>query len=185
MKVIALIGSPRKVGNTSKIVDSICKGLKQNGHSVEIYNLTNFEMKGCKACDACQMEKVDFCTIDDSITKLLPKIATADCIIFGTPIYVGHVSGSMKNLLDRMRSFLRPNRTVRFLPNKKYITVTCSSLPGETFKDVTEYLNKWLGGFFQMENIGNIIAGNLREKDAINNQPELLLAAENLGRQII
>jgi multimeric flavodoxin WrbA len=183
MRVMAFVGSPRKDGNTAKIVNAICKGAQESGHEVEVYNLSEMDNKGCIACDACRLTKVDFCSINDKLTTLLPKIAEADCIIVGTPVYTGQVSGYTKNFLDRMIPFLGPDYTIRYLPGKKYITVTCSGAPAEAFSNVTEYLNQ-LFGFFKMENAGNIIAGSAREKDDIMGQPEILKRAEDMGRKL-
>ena len=186
MKIMAFIGSPRKDGNTSKIVHSICKGSKESGHEVEIYNLFELDNKGCVGCNACQKKEVDFCSIDDKLTTLLPKMAEADCIIIGTAIYVGQAHGCTKNFIDRLSTFSQDNHTVQKLSKKKYVTVTCNGTPAENFKSVTEYLNRWLGGFFKMENVGNIIAGSLGRinKDAIDEQPEILKQAENIGRKL-
>ncbi|MDR3601574.1 MAG: flavodoxin family protein [Desulfosporosinus sp.] len=185
MKVIAFVGSPRKDGNTSQIVDSICAGLKENGHAVEVYNLAELDNKGCQACDSCQANKVEYCAINDKMTTLLPKMADADCLIVGTPVYMMQVSGDTKNFLDRLFTFyVRSNHTARYLPGKKYITVTCSGAPAEAFGSVTEYLNQLFSGSFQMENAGNITAGNLMSKDDISKQQEVLKQAEDMGRKL-
>lgn len=183
MKVIAFVGSPRRNGNTAKIVNAICKGAKESGHEVDVYNLSEMNNKGCIACDACQLEKVDFCLIDDKLTNLLPQIAKADYLIVGTPIYMLHVSGVTKNFLDRLRPFLKPDLTAKHLPGKKYITVTCSGAPAAAFSNVTEYLNQ-LFRFFKMENAGNIAVGNLMNKDDIIGQPDILKQAEDMGRKL-
>ncbi len=119
MKVMAFVGSARKDGNTSKIVDAICSGIKKNGHEVETYNLAELDNKGCRACGLCQANKVEYCSINDKMTELLPKIADADCIIVGTPVYMVHVSGYTKNFLDRLFTFfVESNHTTRLLPGK-------------------------------------------------------------------
>ncbi|HBF37091.1 MAG TPA: NADPH-dependent FMN reductase [Firmicutes bacterium] len=185
MKVMAFVGSPRKAGNTSKVVDAICTGIKENGHSVEIYNLSELDNKGCTGCGACQTKKVEYCAVNDKMTALLAKIADADCIIVGTPVYMAHVSGYTKNFLDRLFTFfIQANDTVRILPGKKYITVTCSGAPAEAFKNVTEYLNMVFGFYFQMVNAGNITAGDMADKDDILSQPEILKQAEEIGRKL-
>lgn len=185
MKIIAFVGSGRKGGNTSKIVDAICTGIKENGHSVETYNLSELDNKGCTGCGACQTKKVEYCAINDKMSALLPKIADADCIIVGTPVYMAHVSGYTKNFLDRLFTFfIEANDTFRILPGKKYITVTCSGAPAEAFKNVTEYLNMVFGGYCQMVNAGNITAGNLHSKDDILNQQEILKQAEDIVKKL-
>ena len=183
MKIMAFVGSPRKNGNTVKIVNAICKGAQESGHEVEVYNLAEMNIKGCMACDACQFQKVDTCSINDKMTTLLPKIADADCIIMGTPVFMQHVSGHTKNFLDRMRPFLENYNIPKHLPGKKYITVISSGAPAASFTNVTEYLNQ-LFGYFKMENAGNIIAGELNEKDGIMGQPEILKQAEDMGRKL-
>jgi multimeric flavodoxin WrbA len=185
MKVMAFVGSSRKNGNTEKIVNSICTGIRENGNDVEVYNLSELDNKGCMACSSCQLKKVDFCAIDDKLTTLLPKIADADCIILATPIYMLNLSGHTKNFIDRLFTFfLQSNHTTRYLSGKKYITVTCSGAPAEIFKNVTEYLNQLFGSSFQMENAGNIIAGSLRNKDDVMERPEILKLAEDMGRKL-
>jgi multimeric flavodoxin WrbA len=183
MKVMAFIGSPRRDGNTAKIVNAICKGAKESGHEVDVYNLSEMNHKGCIACDACQLEKVDFCSMDDKLTKLLPQIAKADYLIVGTPIYMLQVSGVTKNFLDRFRPFLKPDLTAKHLPGKKYITVTCSGAPAAAFSNVTEYLNQFFG-YFRMENAGNIVVGNLHERDDMIRQSEILEEAEDMGKKL-
>ncbi|TCL56021.1 multimeric flavodoxin WrbA [Hydrogenispora ethanolica] len=183
MKVMAFIGSPRRDGNTAKIVNAICKGAKESGHEVDVYNLSEMNHQGCIACDACQLEKVDFCSMDDKLTKLFPQIVKADYLIVGTPIYMLQVSGVTKNFLDRFRPFLKPDLTAKHLPGKKYITVTCSGAPAAAFSNVTEYLNQ-LFGYFGMENAGNIIVGDLNERDDMIRQSEILEEAENMGKKL-
>ncbi len=183
MKIMAFVGSPRKNGNTVKIVDAICKGAQESGHEVEVYNLAEMNMKGCMACDACQFQKVDTCSINDKMTALLPKIADADCIIMGTPVFMEQVSGHTKNFLDRMRPFLENYNIPKKLSGKKYITVTCSGAPPAVYTNVTEYLNQRFG-YFKMENAGNIIAGETNEIDAIMEKPKILQQAEELGRKL-
>jgi multimeric flavodoxin WrbA len=150
MKFLAFIGSPRKDGNTSKIIRSICEGLEENKHEVEIYNLADLDNKGCRACGACQANKLEYCAIHDKTTALLPKIANSDCIIVGTPVYMLQMSGYMKKFLDRLFAFfIQSNYTTKYLPGKKYITVTCSGAPAEAFRNVTETLNQLFGDYFK------------------------------------
>ncbi len=185
MKVMAFIGSPRQAGNTSKIIGSIGAGLAESGHQVEIYRLADLDNKGCRACGACQANQVEYCAIHDKTTELLPKIANADCIIVGTPVYMLQMSGYMKNFLDRLFAFfIQSTYTTKYLPGKKYMTVTCSGAPAAAFRNVTETLNQLFGDYFKMENAGNIVAGDLLDKDDIMKQPEILKQARDMGRRL-
>lgn len=182
MKVLALIGSPRKNGNTSSMVDAVCKGAKAAGHEIEIINITDLNIHGCTACCACKTGSNErHCSIQDDMQQLYPKIQQADCLVIGTPVYMGQMSGYMKNFFDRWYTFMDANYNIHHLPGKKYITVTASGAPAEVFRSLTDYLNHWLGEFFKMQLVKNIVGGSLGPADAINSQQELLAEAEAAG----
>lgn len=44
MKLLALNGSPRKKGNTNRILDEMIKDCAENGHEVEKYFLDKMEI---------------------------------------------------------------------------------------------------------------------------------------------
>lgn len=187
MKMMAFIGSPRKNGNTAKLVKAICHGAQENGHEIEIIHLAELDNKGCIGCNVCQLKKLTTCSINDPMTALLPKIAVADCLIVGTPVYTMQVSGLMKHFLDRLYPFIEHGAQeliIKHLPGKKYITVTCSGAPAPVFMNVTAYLNQ-LFGFYKMDNAGNLAAGDLTGRDDILKQPEVLEQAEALGRSLV
>lgn len=54
MKILALIGSPRKGGNTDILVEQILKGLKRGGHSGEKLYLYDYEILPCLDCRGCK-----------------------------------------------------------------------------------------------------------------------------------
>lgn len=184
MKVLAFIGSPRENGNTAAMVKAVCQGTALAGHETEVVTITNLTIHDCSACGACKTGKIEYCTINDDMQKLYPKIIEADCLVIGTPVYMGQITGQMKNFFDRWYPFMDQNYQIFHLPGKKYITVTASGAPAEVFRSVTDYLNYWLGTFFKMKLVQNIVGGGLGAPDAINSQTELLALAENTGRAL-
>ncbi|WP_378954268.1 flavodoxin family protein [Pelosinus sp. sgz500959] len=184
MNVLAIIGSPRKNGNTAAIVNAVCRGAVAVGHEVEIINVNDLTIHDCVGCNACKTGKIEYCVLNDDMQKLYPKIVTADCLVVGTPVYVGQMTGKMKNFFDRWYAFLDENHQLRHFPGEKYITVTSSGGPAEAFQSLTDYFNYWLGDFFQMKLVKNIVAGTLQAVDDINKQPEILQLAEKTGREL-
>ncbi|MDF2568783.1 MAG: NADPH-dependent reductase [Sporomusa sp.] len=184
MKVLAIIGSPRKHGNTAALVTAVCKGAEAAGHGTEVINLTSLTINDCTACGACKAGKVEYCAINDDMQQLYFKIAAADCLIIGTPVYMGQMTGKMKNFFDRWYAFIDSNYQIHHISGKKYITVTASGAPAEVFQSLSDYFNHWLSSFFKLQLIQNITAGGLGPEDAINNQPELLAKAESVGRSL-
>ena len=108
MKVLAIISSHRKNGNTSKVI-SILKeeidkiSLKNNKKTkFEILFLSDYEIKQCQGCRTCYHIGIMACPLKDDMVELKTKIANSDTIVFASPVYLNHVSGSMKVFLDRL-----------------------------------------------------------------------------------
>ena len=57
MKILALIGSPRKNSNCEIIVDEIAKGAAENGHEVVKYIIQDLDIAPCSGCELCRKGK--------------------------------------------------------------------------------------------------------------------------------
>lgn len=99
MNFIALIGSPRKDGNTEVAVDEIIRGLEDNGNTVEKYFIHDLDIHPCIGCERCATE--EYCVHDDDAQMIIKKLEKADGLIFGVPIYFGQMNGMAKVMLDR------------------------------------------------------------------------------------
>jgi len=105
MKILALIGSPRRRGNTDLLVDAAMGEAAKRGHEGEKLYLYDYEIKPCVDCRACkQGEKI--CVLKDGMPSIYNKIDAADVLIFGTPIYWYGPTAQMKLLIDRLRPFV-------------------------------------------------------------------------------
>ncbi len=105
MKVIAINGSPRGNGNTSKLLKEAIEGAKSTGADVELINLYKINYKGCISCFACKRKggkSLYKCIIKDNLTEVFEKIKNADAIIFGSPIYLYDITGEMRSFLERL-----------------------------------------------------------------------------------
>jgi multimeric flavodoxin WrbA len=99
MKVLGIVGSPRKEGNTDLLVSEALKGAASAGAEVERVFLPSLTINPCKACDAC--EKTGRCVQKDDAIALTEKMLDADAVILGTPIYWWGPSAQMKAFIDR------------------------------------------------------------------------------------
>lgn len=104
MKVLSVLGSPRKNGYTSALLESYTSGLKENNDELEIKEiyLENLTIYGCKGCNACQLKKVDLCISDDDMINIYKYVKESDVIIMASPIYFFSVTAQMKMMLDRL-----------------------------------------------------------------------------------
>ncbi|TQD25089.1 flavodoxin family protein [Methanolobus vulcani] len=105
MKVIAINGSPRKNWNTSTLLEHALKGGESRGAETELIHLYDLDFKGCISCFACKRiggKSYGVCAMKDELTPVLKKIEEADAVIFGSPIYLGDVTGEMRSFLERL-----------------------------------------------------------------------------------
>lgn len=100
MKVLAINGSPRKNGNTQILIDEAAKEIEKAGIEVEKIAVTDFDIRPCTGCDLCS-KKPWHCPIKDDAVKVLKRMAKADGLLVGSPVYCGGVTAQLKALFDR------------------------------------------------------------------------------------
>jgi hypothetical protein len=71
MKILALIGTPRKESNTDLLVDQILKGGKESGHRYEKLYLYDYEILPCMDCRDCKRGNY-VCSQHDGMKKIYP-----------------------------------------------------------------------------------------------------------------
>ncbi len=112
LKVMALMGSPRKSGYTAKLLGTLLREFPK-GTSIEIVNLYELNPIPCNACGYCKAG--NGCSKKD-LEEFFKKFETADVIIFATPIYFMGVPAPMKALIDRFQRYYE----ARFRRNVKH-----------------------------------------------------------------
>lgn len=100
MKVLGIVGSKRKNGNTAHLVKKALASVEDKGISTDIIYLGEYNIKGCTGCEGCQKNYT--CVIKDDMRKLYPKVLEADAIIMGSPTYFYNVSSDIKAFIDRL-----------------------------------------------------------------------------------
>lgn len=104
MKIIGIVGSRRKKGNTFNMVNQVLNGVESSGSQVELINLSDYKINPCLGCEAC---KDSFeCVINDDFNKIVSLIREADGVVIGSPTYWYNVTGDMKIFLDRCYSLI-------------------------------------------------------------------------------
>ncbi len=106
MTIYAINGSPRKTKNTATLLRRALDGARnaRPGVATELIHLYDLEYKSCLSCFQCKRlggQSHGRCAINDALTPVLDKLAAADGIIFGSPIYFGGITGKLHSFLER------------------------------------------------------------------------------------
>jgi len=99
MKVVGIVGSPRKNGNTEMLTAHTLKAIAEEGLDTELIPLAGLDIGPCDACDVCRKE--ERCPIEDDLFPIYLKMKEADGIILASPVYFGSATAQIKGLMDR------------------------------------------------------------------------------------
>ncbi len=102
MKVLFILGSPRKGGNTELLLEPVMQGVIDAGSGRELVRAANLDIHPCLACGGCTETGV--CVVRDDMQQLYEKIDNADLIVIGSPIYFYGVTAQAKAFIDRCQA---------------------------------------------------------------------------------
>lgn len=107
MKVIGIVGSPRKKGNTEMLTAHTLKAIAEEELDIELIPLAGLDIRPCNACMVCVKE--ERCPIKDDLFPIYLKMKAADGIILASPVYYGSATALIKGLMERTGYIARNN----------------------------------------------------------------------------
>ena len=183
MKVLGIEGSPRKNGNTEKLVNAILEGAGQNGAGTRFYKLAEMNISPCDGCFDCREKGI--CGISDDMQRLYDEIQASDAVIIGSPVYMWQMSAQTKTFLDRSVLFIKPDFSTRLIGNKQMVLAFTQGNPdSKAFQPYFEYLEKLLS-FLHYDVRETIVATGTRNEDDILQQPDVLEKAREVGKNLV
>jgi hypothetical protein len=102
MKVLGLVGSPRKRGNTNMLVDTFLTGAS-SGAEVKKCFLTDLTINQCMGCAGkCVFRKGVNCkTHRDDMDELLSEVVSSDIVLFASPLYCATYTSLITRFFER------------------------------------------------------------------------------------
>jgi len=183
MKILGIDGSPRKDGNTEKLLKQVLGGAKDAGGTTAILKLAELNIDYCLGCGTCRA--TGNCVLQDDMDRVVDSIQQNDVIVLGSPIYAWQVSGNTKVFMDRLCRLLTPTYASRLNGPKKISFVYTQGNPdAELFKPYLDYQEK-VYAFLGFTLAGRVQAVGTRAKDDILAMQETLSKAESLGRELV
>ncbi|RMF93073.1 MAG: flavodoxin family protein [Candidatus Schekmanbacteria bacterium] len=187
LKVTAVLGSPRKGGNTDILLDKMLDGAQSAGAETEKIVLSKLDIKFCTGCDACTKKNLEnYCTIKDDMTReLYKKFVDCDILIEAFPIYTGRESAMLANYHDRLYGLGRLPWTWETEELRKGAIIVTWGAPGKSsFENVIEHhinLMAWHGIIVEEA----VYASFCTEKGIIASDEDGLKKAFEAGRKIV
>jgi multimeric flavodoxin WrbA len=182
-KVLGIMGSPRRGGNTDIMMDHVLKGARNAGAVVEKVMLGDLDIQPCRACYAC--DATGECMQDDDMAALCEKMDTSGVWVIGTPVYWWGPSAQMKAFMDRWfakasnrdeRDILSGRRVVLVVPMGDGDPRTARHVVG-MFEDALAYVKSEL---FEV-----VLAPGAYDMGDVRKHPEVLDEARVAGERAV
>jgi multimeric flavodoxin WrbA len=181
-KVLGIVGSPRKRGNTHILVSKILEGAEAEGAETDILLLGKLKIRECTGCQACWKGRP--CSRKDDMNHIYPMLAESDGIVFGTPVYWYGPTALIKALVDRFVYFNCPENQPQVRGKQAALTVPFEQETPETADLIVAMFERSLE-YLEMNLVGQVIVPGVGEKGAVMEKEESLEAAYELGRRLV
>ncbi len=181
MKVLGIVGSPRREGHTARLVEAVLRGAKEAGHEAKIFYLCDLDIGPLETKDGRIVYP------EDDMARLYPHIESMGALVIGSPIFYDHVSARTKLFIDRLHYYSRTHGEEyrrRFPDGVKAVTViTYEAGSPERYDGVLEWLKGRLEHYWRMEIVGKLKAEATTRKP-VATRGELLEKAVEIGRSL-
>ena len=181
-RILAVIGSPRRNGNTHILVSRIAEGANAAGAIVDELFLGELTIRECDGCHACWKGKE--CSKDDDMREIYARIIQSDTIIFGTPVYWYGPTALMKAFIDRFVYFNCPENRQKIKGLSAALAVPFEEDDLETAEGVIEFFQKSLA-YLEIKLLDQIIVPGVGEKGSIRSKSQSLQQAYDLGLKLV
>ena len=108
MKIMGIVCSPRKKGNTEVLVKEVLDSTHKHGAETEMINICDYAIAPCDGCESC--DKTGRCKIKDDMQGIYAKLLAYDGIVVGSPVYYWGVTAQAKAMIDRTFVFRKERR---------------------------------------------------------------------------
>ena len=107
MRVVALLGSPRRGGNTDTLAEYVLRGAREVGLETETLALRSLRLRPRLGCEKCWKDG-RHCVLPDDMPAVYDAVAGAHFLPFATPVYWYGPPTLMRTAWDRLVGFKGP-----------------------------------------------------------------------------
>jgi multimeric flavodoxin WrbA len=186
--VLGLAGSARRGGNTETLLDWCLEGAREQGAVVIKVALSDLDLHGCRACDACRETGV--CIQKDDMGVLYPHLRSADSIAIAAPTYFQGVPAVPKMVIDRCQPFwvlkyvLKQPIAASGAPERMGAFLSCSGMDSMQGFDGSRKVIRALWYTLDVTPSGEVLCPGIDAKGQIADQKSARVAAVQIGRNL-
>jgi multimeric flavodoxin WrbA len=178
-RVLGIVGSPRRGGNTDVLVDEVLAGAAEAGALTEKVVLSKLNVGPCRACDACG--KTGKCVQQDDMHALLEQMEQSQVWVLGTPVYYWGPTAQFKAFVDR---WYGAGEAVAFGDKRAILIVPLGSDAAYDARHAVGMIEDSLA-WQKTELVATIVAPGVMERGVVRGRPDVLAEARRAGRRAV
>lgn len=187
MKVLGIMGSPRKQSNTDILLDKALEGAREAGAEVEKVLVSKLKVSPCLEIYACL--KDGDCAIKDDMQLLYKKLMEADHIIFASPMFFYSITSQAKAIIDRCQA-LWVRRHVLGMGKeddrvRRGVFISVGATQGKKLFDGAVLTVKYFFDAIGVKYSGDLLVRGIDNKGQIREHPAALDDAFRLGQELV
>ncbi len=187
MKVLGILGSPRREGNTEILLDEALRGASDHGGLCEKVILRDLKITPCLEIYKCAEDGV--CAIQDEMQGLFPKIIQAERLILASPIFFYSVPALAKAMIDRCQSLWAKKYILKLpvspIAERKGVFISVAATRGKKLFDGVRLTVQYFFDAIDVAYSDELFVRGADEKGEVRDQPEALKAAYDLGQRLV
>lgn len=180
MKVVGIVSSSNRRGNSATLLREALEGARTAGAEVEELYLPDLDIGFCRGCMTCSRRGA--CVLSDDFARVRTALLEADGIILSSPTYGAAPCARMKNVFDRLGMFEYLTSAVF---GGKYVAAiaTCASFGAKETVDYLAHLP--LGTVFQRAFVSGKLTVKVSGGRHVADMPKTLQHARDLGARVV
>jgi len=186
VKVLGILGSPRRGGNAEVLLDKALSGAQSPGVVTEKISLNELTIRPCQECGGC--DNTGECVIADDMAAIYKKIDEADAVILASPVFFGGLTAQTKAMIDRFQSrWVSKYRLKKASPGvgKKGVFLCVSAWNKEKFFENAKEIVKIFFMVLDIKYSGDVWCQGVSEKGGVEKRQDSLEDAFKLGKALV
>ena len=187
--MVAVYGSPRRTGNTARLLSRAVEGARSMGARVEEIALRDLNMSPCLEIYECK--KTGQCVFNDMLNPLFDKLLSYERVVFSYPLFFLGPPAVTKGFIDRgqflwVRKYLLGQNPVKPGIERKAFLLSVGGFKGgeKVFRCNRSILKSFLP-VCGLTYAGELFRGGIEGRDDVHSRQELCREAEEAGRMFV
>ncbi len=180
-KMLGFVGSPRKGGNTDRLVRAVLAGAEARGATTRLIYLSDLNIRECDGCHACW--RGGPCAKKDDLLPIYAEIAASDQLVFGTPVYWYGPTALMKLMIDRWVYFNCPANRPQVRGKKAAVVIPFEEETPATAALTVDFFARTFA-YLEMRFLDQLLVPGVAKRGEVAERSAVMGAAQDLGSRL-